>query len=68
MNEKRLNEAQRQRIEEIKKEWFAELDKLEPFKKNGSLSHSSNATRIQLERKYSARIREVLKENNDGKG
>ncbi len=68
MNGKRLNEAQRQRIEEIKREWFAELDKLEPFKKSGSLSHSSNAARIQLERKYLARIREILNENDDGKG
>lgn len=62
MNERKLSEEQKLRIEKIKEEWFAELDKIEPFNEKNSLSHSSNAKRIQLEKKYLPRIKTILEE------
>ena len=67
MNEKKLSDSQKRRIEEIKKEWFSQVDKIEHNLEKHTFSQASNAEYIRLEKKYLPQIKKILKEDNDGK-
>lgn len=60
---KRLSPDQIRRIEEIKKEWFKELDELPEIKlAPNTLSNASNLPRIKLAEKYQPRIKAIYDE------
>lgn len=60
MKEKKLTIDQERRIEEIKAQWFKDLDELEEIDLGGnSLSNYSNHGRRELEKKYAPQIRAI---------
>lgn len=62
MNEKKLNKDQKARIEELKRQWLAELEKIPPTEQMGWPNIKANRPYQELERKYMAKIKAIHEE------
>lgn len=64
MSKKELSVDQIRKIDEIKKQWFREMKELPPLNMGSNqLSYASNKLRLDLEKKYMAMIREIVRED-----
>ncbi len=61
MSEPELTEEQKNKIEELKRQWMDEVEALPEVElPPDTLSHASNSPRMEIERKYQALIQKVV--------
>lgn len=61
MSEPELTEEQKNKIEELKRQWMDEVEALPEVElPPDTLSHASNSPRMEIEKKYQALIQKVV--------